>query len=432
MASTTSGDRPDQGIAESAWANDPALRKRAIHAIVSCYLGWTLDAFDFFIMVFVFDEVARTFGVSEQWAAFAVTATLACRVFGAFVFGRIADRYGRRLTLMINIFTYAALEFLSGVAPTFWTFMILRALYGVAMGGEWGIGASLALESVPAKWRGIVSGMLQSGYPCGYLLASLLFYFEPYLGFFGMPAWRGMFIIGALPAFLVLYIRSSVDESPDWQAHAERGETRIGFFRTLTHNLPLALFCVVMMTGFNFFSHGSQDGYPKLYLAQQRHLSHDDITLVMVIANIGAMIGGVVVGLLSQRIGRKWAIVLSCVLAWPAIAIWAWTDQLPFVALGAFLLQICVQGAWGVVPAYLNEVSPAAIRATFPGTVYQIGNFAASFNLNLQVWLKHHFGGDMRYGMTLVVAAAALVIAATVLIAGRDTRNVRMGRDLLE
>ncbi|WP_428394940.1 MFS transporter [Lichenicoccus sp.] len=398
-----------------------SLDRSAVHVIAACYLGWTLDAFDFFIMAFVLNQVVRTFGVSVGAGAFAFTLTLACRFIGALVFGRLADRFGRRPTMIANVLCYAALELLTGFATSFTMFLILRGLYGVAMGGEWGVGASLVMESIPARWRGAVSGLLQTGYPMGFLLASLLSIAEPALG------WRGMFFVGAAPALLVLYIRRAVPESPDWLAR-DTAAARVSIFTVLGRNLGLTVFAVCLMMGFNFFSHGSQDLYPSQFLARQHHLPHADVSLIMIIINIGAIVGGLGAGVLSQRIGRRWAIGLLALLALPVIPLWLFSNGMVWIALGGFLIQVCVQGAWGVVPVYLNEISPPAIRATFPGAVYQLGNFLASGNANLQVWLSGPLG-SIGAAMALVVGLAGLLIALLVSV-GREARDVRMGREL--
>ncbi len=397
--------------------------RTAWHVITACYLGWMLDAFDFFIMVFVLNDVVRTFAVPVGAGAFAITLTLACRFVGAVLFGRIADRFGRRPTMMVNVLSYAVLELLSGFAPTFTVFLILRALYGVAMGGEWGVGASLVMESIPQRWRGPVSGLLQTGYPTGYLLASLLFIAEPAIG------WRGMFIAGAVPALLVLYIRRAVPESPDWVARTP-GQRSEPMLSVLRHNLGLTIFAACLMMGFNFFSHGSQDLYPSQFLTRQQHLPHGTVTLLMIVFNLGAIAGGLGAGFLSQRIGRRWAIGIMAMLALPMIPLWLFSHGVAWLALGGFLIQVCVQGAWGVVPAYLNEISPPAIRATFPGAVYQLGNLLAAGNANLQLWLAGVIGGGIAWAMAAVVGAAALLI--TLLVAsGREARDVRMGHDRL-
>ena len=393
-------------------------RRAASHVIAACYLSWMLDAFDFFIMAFVLNQVVATFGVPVGAGAFAITLTLACRFLGALLFGRLADRFGRRPTMIVNVLCYAALEMLSGFAPSFTVFLAVRGLYGVAMGGIWGVGASLVMESIPASWRGAVSGLLQTGYPTGYLLASLLYLAEPLIG------WRGMFVAGAFPALLVLYIRRSVPESPDWQSRdpAARGASMLAVLR---RNLGLAAFAVCLMTGFNFFSHGSQDLYPSQFLGRLHHLPHGTVTLIMIIFNVGAIAGGLGAGFLSQRIGRRWTIGVMALLALPVIPLWLFSHAVPWLAAGGFLIQVCVQGAWGVVPAYLNEISPPAIRATFPGAVYQLGNLLAAANANIQVWLALRLGG-IDWAMAAVIAAAALLI--TVLVAcGREAREVRMG-----
>ena len=392
-----------------------------IHVVLAAFLGWTLDAFDFFIMAFVLREVAATFGAPIGSVALAITLTLACRAIGAVLFGRLADRYGRRPTLMVNVLCYSLLEFCSGLAPTLAVFLILRALYGVAMGGEWGVGASLTMESVPAKWRGTVSGLLQAGYPCGYMLASVLYLALPWLG------WRGMFMAGVVPALLVFYIRRTVPESPDWLARTQQ-ERKVGIWTVLRQHAGLVVFAAIVMMAFNFFSHGSQDLYPSQFLGAQHHLAADRISLITIVGNVGAILGGIGFGTLSQRIGRKWAIVIAALLALPALRVWAFSTTPAMLGLGAFVMQVCVQGAWGVVPVYLNELSPASIRGTFPGLVYQLGNFLAAANANIQVWLAERFDGNYGMALAIVVGIVAVVIAVSVAL-GREPKGTRMGSD---
>jgi SHS family lactate transporter-like MFS transporter len=395
--------------------------RQQIHVVVAAYLGWTLDAFDFFIMAFVLRDVAAGFDAPIESTFWAITLTLASRPIGAFIFGRLADRFGRRPTLMANVVCYSLLEFASGLAPDLTIFLILRALYGVAMGGEWGVGASLTMESIPAKWRGPVSGLLQAGYPTGYLLASLLFLTLPYIG------WRGMFMVGVLPALLVLYIRRNVPESPDWLAHSQ-AEHKISMWTVLRQHTGLVIFAVAVMMAFNFFSHGSQDLYPSQFLRGQHQLPPFTTSLIVIVGNIGAMIGGLAFGALSQKIGRKWAIVLGALLALPVIPLWAFSDTPVMLAAGGFLMQICVQGAWGVVPVYLNELSPASIRATFPGLVYQLGNFLASANANIQGWIANYY--DKNYGMALALVIGVVAVLIAILVSlGREPKGTPMGAD---
>jgi MFS transporter, SHS family, lactate transporter len=395
--------------------------RQQCHVVAACYLGWMLDAFDFFIMVFVLRDVAATFGTSNLAVTWAITLTLVMRPLGAFVFGRLADRFGRRPTLIADVLAYSILEFASGFAPNLTAFILLRALYGIAMGGEWGVGASLTMESIPARWRGPVSGLLQAGYPSGYLLASILYFAVPLL------TWRGMFMAGAVPALLVLYIRRRVPESPDWQARAARSEHGdiAGIVR---RHLGLAVYAVLMMTAFNFFSHGTQDIYPSLFLGGQHHLPHATVSTIAIIYNIGAILGGLGFGMLSQVVGRRFAIVTAALLSLPVLPLWAFGSNAAMLGLGAFLMQVCVQGAWGVVPAHLNELSPPEIRGTFPGFTYQLGNLLAAGNATIQTAIGDRMGHDYRFALAGTAGTFAIMIALLVGF-GREAREVRMGRE---
>jgi len=397
--------------------------KQQRHVVAACYLGWTLDAFDFFIMVFVLGDIAKEFNTDVVNVTWAITLTLAMRMVGAFIFGRLADRFGRRPTLMLDVLCYSLLEFASGFSPNLTVFIILRGLYGIAMGGEWGVGASLTMESIPAKWRGPVSGLLQAGYPSGFLLASLL-----YFVFFPLVGWRGLFMLGAAPALLVLYIRRHVPESADWE-HRQKQENRPSIVEVVRRHIPLTIYAVVMMTAFNFFSHGTQDLYPR-FLQAQHHLDRGTVTSIAILLNCGAIVGGVAFGTLSQYIGRRVAIVTAALLALPVIPLWAFSTQAVYLGLGAFLMQICVQGAWGVIPAHLNELSPPDIRGTFPGTVYQLGNFLASANATIQASIAASLGGN--YAIPLAGTAGIVAVVIAVLVAlGREGRHVTMGSERL-
>jgi MFS transporter, SHS family, lactate transporter len=388
------------------------------HVVAAAYLGWTLDAFDFFIMVFVLTDIAKTFATTVTAVTWAITLTLAMRALGAWIFGRLADRFGRRPTLMADVLCYSLLELATAFSPNLAVFIILRALYGIAMGGEWGVGASLTMESIPARWRGPVSGLLQAGYPSGYLLASIVYWVAfPYVG------WRGMFVIGTLPALLVLYIRRAVPESPDWTARAAAGP-RPSIWHVLGEHVWLTVYVVVMMTAFNFFSHGTQDLYPT-FLQVQHHLDRPTVSAIAIFYNVGAIIGGIGFGLLSQRIGRRPAIVIAALLALPVIPIWAFSVTPVSLGAGAFLMQICVQGAWGVIPAHLNELSPPDIRGTFPGVTYQLGNLLASANATIQSAIAGGNGGN--YAAPLAGTAAIVAVVIAVLVGfGREARHVEM------
>ncbi len=396
-----------------------SITQQQRHVVAACYLGWTLDAFDFFIMVFVFGDVAKDFGISVTSVTFAVTLTLAMRALGAFLFGRLADRFGRRPALMASILGFSLLGFCTGLAPNATVFFIIRALFGLAMGGEWGVGASLTMESIPASWRGPVSGLLQAGYPSGYLLASVLYFAYPYLH------WRGMFMAGAVPALLVLYIRKNVPESPDWAERAPAA-AREKITDVVRRHLKLVIYAAGLMACFNFFSHGTQDIFPR-YLQAQLHFGHVTVSTIVIIYNIGAMLGGIVAGTLSQRFGRRLAIGVAAALSLLCLPLWAFSTTPVMIGLGAFLMQLCVQGAWGVIPVHLNELSPASIRGTFPGFTYQVGNFLAALNLPLQSSIATGLGGDYRWPLAGVAGAAAVLIIL-LMVFGPEARNVRMGR----
>jgi SHS family lactate transporter-like MFS transporter len=380
-----------------------------------------LDAFDFFLVIFVLRHLASDFKTDITGVTLGIGITLAMRPVGAFLFGRFGDRYGRRPALMASILLYSAMELATAFSPSLQVFIVLRALYGVAMGGEWGIGASLAFESVPVRSRGLVSGILQAGYPCGYLLAAVVFGL-----LFDRIGWRGMFVVGAAPALLVLFIFSKVPESKTWAAGRAEPAKR-GLMASLRGHWLLAGYAIVLMTCFNFFSHGTQDLYPTM-LGAQRGFSSGTISWIAVVYNIGAILGGILFGSLSSRLGRRRAIALAAVLSLTVLPFWAYSTTPVTLAIAAFAMQFMVQGAWGVVPVHLNELSPEGMRATFPGVVYQLGNLLASFNATLQASIAttHASGGHPNYAfaLTLVcgVVAAALVLLA---LLGPERRGMR-------
>ena len=389
--------------------------------VVASFLAWMLDAFDYFLVVFVIPHLAGDFKTDITAVTVALGVTLAMRPVGAFLFGRIGDRYGRKPALMASILLYSAMELATAFAPSLRAFIVLRALYGVAMGGEWGIGASLAFETVPVRSRGLVSGILQAGYPCGYLLAAVV-----YGLLFDSIGWRGMFVLGAAPALLVLYIFSRVPESPTWMAGRAHPQRRT-LLVSLRGHWMLAVYAIVLMTCFNLFSHGTQDMYPTM-LAVQRGFSTATKAQIAIVYNVGAILGGIVFGSLSGRLGRRRAIALAAALSLPALPFWAYSTTPVALAAAAFAMQFMVQGAWGVVPVHLNELSPEGIRATFPGVVYQLGNLAASFVATLQATIASAriIGGrpDYAFALTLVCGVVAVALGLLILL-GPEWRDVR-------
>jgi SHS family lactate transporter-like MFS transporter len=381
------------------------------NTFVACFLGWSLDAFDFFILVFCVSAIAAEFNTKVSAIAEAIFLTLAMRPIGAFLFGFLADRFGRRPALMIDIICFSVFELGSAFAPSLRSFLIMRAFFGIAMGGEWGVGAALAFETLPAKGRGFFSGLLQEGYVVGYLLAAVV-----YGTLFRFLGWRGMFVVGALPAFLVIYIRTKVDESPAWLQGRVARKEGTHFGKGIRVYLSSFLFLILLMFAFNSFSHGTQDLYPT-FLQKNHGFSPGTVGAIAIIYNIGALLGGITFGSWSERLGRRRAIIIAALFAIPVIPLWAFSHTAPMLALGGFLMQFMVQGAWGVIPAHLNELSPPAVRATFPGLAYQFGNLLASRNSVIQARLtEQHYGGNYApvLAWTVVLVATLVVVISLI------------------
>ena len=380
-----------------------ALNRDQRATFLAAVLGWSLDAFDFFLMVFMVKAIAHEFHSEVEDVSYAVFLTLAFRPLGALAFGWLADHYGRRPILIAVVVLFSLFELASGFAASLPMLLVLRALFGFAMGGEWGIGASLVMESIPAASRGTVSGILQQGYPLGFLFASLV-----YRQLFDHIGWRGMFMVGVLPALLVFYIRLSVKESPVWEKR-RRHTHYLDVPKALLRHWRPFLYVTLLMTAFNFFSHGTQDLYPT-FLQVQHRLPTQTVGTILVVMNLGAILGGITFGAWSQRIGRRRAILVAGLLALPVIPFWALASTPFFLGLSAFLMQIAVQGAWGVIPAHLNELSPEELRGTFPGLTYQLGNLLASYNLVLQSRIATHPGGSYALALASVVSVTVIVL----------------------
>jgi MFS transporter, SHS family, lactate transporter len=397
------------------------LNREQRNTFVACFLGWALDAFDFFLLTFVLVPIARDFGRTIPEIAFAITLTLMTRPLGAFIFGLLGDKFGRRIPLMIDIIFYSIMELLTAFSPNFTAFLILRALFGIGMGGEWGLGASLAMESLPTESRGLFSGILQQGYAVGYLLAALVYWIVfPHFG------WRGLFVAGAVPALLVVYIRSRVPESPVWQRDRVRGaRPRMKMSIFVRQHGALFVYAALLMTAFNYMSHGTQDLYAT-YLQKQRGFNADQTSKIAIVYAFGMICGGTLVGHLSQQWGRRRAVIVSGICGMLLIPLWIFSPNTALLIVGGFLIQFMVQGAWGVVPVHLNELSPPEFRGTFPGLAYQLGNFAAAYAAQQQAWLAQRFrtaNGEPNYALTMALVECAAFVAIIVLAAiGREQR----------
>jgi len=371
-----------------------------------------LDAFDFFVVVFLLDTLAAEFGVGKADIVLTLGLTLAMRPVGALLFGLLADRYGRRRPLMANVIFFSAVELLCGFAPNYATFRVLRALYGIGMGGEWGVGASLAMEAAPTRRRGLLSGILQSGYPLGYLLAALAARFiKPAFG------WRAMFWIGGAPALLALYIRSQVPESEAWRQN--RAPTTRAILAVAGKHWPLACYLVLLLTLMMFLAHGTQDLYPD-FLKSARGLGEETVSYIVVLYNLGAVAGTILFGHLSESLGRRRSMIAALLLTLVVVPGWTFATPVALLTLAAFVLQGGVQGAWGVIPAHLNELSPDETRGLLPGLAYQLGIFIAA-PINSVVYVLR-----ARIGYSRALAgfeAVNIVLLIVVLALGRERKG---------
>ena len=406
------GSTPPGPPPKEAWTT---TQRKTLFAGVG---SWTLDAFDFFVLVFCLTNLAKDFGITIITATLAITFTLMMRPIGALIFGPLAEKFGRKPVLIANIVSFAVIELASAMAPNFATFFALRVIYGVAMGGIWGVASALTMETVPAHSRGFVSGVFQAGYSLGYLIAAIAFgLFSDSIG------WRGMFALGALPILMAIYIFFKVDESPVWMA--SRGQTgghaKFAFWPAVVKNWRILVFAVFLMAAFNFFSHGTQDLYPT-FLKVQHGFPASTVSVIAISYNIAAIMGAMLAGTLSQRFGRKRIIMIFAALALPTIPLWAFSSTALMLGVGAFMLQFMVQGAWGVIPAYLNELVPEGTRAVLPGFVYQLGNVVASGNATLQVAIAMALGAN--YGLAMAIVAGSVAIIIVILMSlGRETRD---------
>jgi Arabinose efflux permease len=383
-------------------------------ALTAGFLGWTLDAFDFFLVIFCLTAIGREFGKSDAEVALSISVTLAFRPLGAFLFGLIADRYGRRLPLMLDLVFYSLVEVLTGFAPNYAVFLVLRALFGIGMGGEWGVGAALVMEKAPPRLRGLLSGFLQQGYALGYLLAAIA-----YLLVFPRWGWRPLFFLGGLPALLALFVRAKVKESEVWEKSKRSSWRLLG--RSIAGQWKLFLYMTLLMTTMNLASHGTQDMYPT-FLQRQWGFSPAHRSIVTAISMVGAIIGGTLAGLLSDRLGRRKLIVSSLTFAVIVIPIWAYAPSEGVLVAGAFLMQFFVQGAWGVIPAHLNELAPNEIRGFLPGFSYQCGVLLASSVAYLEALFAQHASYAAAMALT---AAAVFLMAIAATLAGPERRGIQ-------
>ncbi len=397
-------------------SSQPAVSEGHRAALFAGFLGWTLDAFDFFLVGLSLTAIAAEFHKSDPDIALSIALTLGFRPVGAFIFGLLADRYGRRLPLIIDLIFFSVVEVLSGLAPNYVTFLVLRALFGIGMGGEWGVGASLAMEKVPPNRRGVLSGLLQEGYAAGYMLAAICYFLV-----FPRWGWRPMFFIGGLPALLAIFVRLRVKESEVWKK--TRHETWGQLGRGIASHWKLFIYLVLLMMMMNFVSHGTQDMYPTL-LKRAWHFSPQKVAVVTAFTMVGAIVGGLLFGRLSDRFGRRGSMIAALLCAIVVIPLWALSPSLVVLLMGGFLMQFMVQGAWGIIPAHLSELSPDSVRGFLPGFAYQCGVLLAGS----VAYIQAIFAARTSYPKTMAFTTVTVLVGAVVIIAlGREKRGINFG-----
>jgi SHS family lactate transporter-like MFS transporter len=405
----------ETGIAASVGRNPPASDWKS--SFLAGLTGWTLDAFDFFLVVFSLTAIGRTFHQSDKSVTYALLATLALRPVGALLFGGIADRYGRRLPLAANLVLFAVVELLTGFAHNFYQFLTVRAVFGVVMGGQWGVGVSLAMEKVPVRLRGLLSGFLQQGYAIGFLLAAAAYYV-----LYDRFGWRPLFLLGSLPALCAAgFILLRVRESEVWER--TRHSNWAGLGRGFAGHWKLFVYFTFFMMAMHMSSHGTQDLYPTFLERTFGFGAHQRATL-SAISMVGAIVGGLSIGALSDKVGRRRAMVIALVGAIFSIPLWAFASNIHLLVIGAVLIQFFVQGAWGVVPAHLAEMSPDSLRGSLPGLGNQCGVLLAAIAPTLEAGVAHRYG----YADSMAVVAAVVFGAAILLtILGGERRGTAFG-----
>ncbi|KIV83176.1 hypothetical protein PV11_05226 [Exophiala sideris] len=365
------------------------------------FFAWSWDAFDFFTVSLTVSDLAETFDKSTTDITWGITLVLMFRSVGSTIFGIAADRYGRKWPFIINNVLFIILELGTGFTQNYKQFLAVRALFGIAMGGLYGNAAATALEDCPEAARGLISGMLQQGYAFGYLLATA---FSRGLVNTTSHGWRPLFWFGACPPILIILFRLCLPETNTFRARqalrAEQGSLAGTFLSegrvALKRHWLLLIYLVLLMAGFNFMSHGSQDLYPTM-LTNQFQFSANAVTVTQVVANLGAMTGGTIVGYCSQIFGRRFSIIFICVIGGALLYPYTFVTTKAVIA-AAFFEQFCVQGAWGVIPIHLMELAPGSIRTFVVGTSYQLGNLASSASSTIESTIGERYPLEPLHG----------------------------------
>jgi MFS transporter, SHS family, lactate transporter len=415
------------------------------------FFAWTWDAFDFFTVSLTVTPLALAFGKTNTDITWGITLVLMLRSVGAITFGIASDRWGRKWPFIFNNVLFIVLELGTGFCQTYEQFLAVRALFGIAMGGLYGNAAATALEDCPAEARGIISGMLQQGYAFGYLLATA---FTRGLVDTTSHGWRPFFWFAACPPVLIIIFRFFLPETQSFRdrvaARKAQGTVAGTFVKegkvALRRHWLLLIYLVLLMAGFNFMSHGSQDLYPTM-LTNQFNFTPNAVTVTQVVANLGAMTGGTVIGYCSQIFGRRFSIICMCFLGGALLYPYTFTKT-HSVAAAAFFEQFCVQGAWGVIPIHLMELSPGSFRTFVVGTSYQLGNLVSSASSTIEATIGERFplhpkivkGKSIKrydYGKVICIFMACVYVYVVVLtFIGPERRgrsmDVEHDRDMAE
>ncbi|CAF1083392.1 unnamed protein product [Adineta steineri] len=428
------------------------LNRRQAALFLVGFLAWTFDAFDFFAVTLNIIPIGKSYNRTTTDITWGITITLMLRAIGAIIFGIAGDRFGRKWPFIVNIVLYALIEIGTGFCRTYGQFIGLRAVFGIAMGGIYGNCAATALEDAPIAARGLLSGLLQQGYACGYLLAAA---FNVAITDHQRYGWRALFWFGGCPPLLVALWRVFLPETDAFLNVKKEREAIANanictdptikppssmrlFLRTvrpaLVEHWPMLIYLVLMMAGFNFLSHGSQDLYPT-FLSSTLQFSHSLVTITTIVANIGAIIGGMTIGYFSSFFGRRLSILVVLIIGGLLIPAYLLPRD-KTIMVGAFFQQMCVQGAWGVVPIHLMELSPGQFRSFVVGTAYQLGNLISSASSTIEAKAGQQFPKksltpnsnneeQYDYGKVIIIFLSCVYVYLFIIIfLGPEKRNI--------
>jgi putative sialic acid transporter len=386
------------------------------------FFAWTADAFDFHALSIQTTKLAKWYHTTNTEITTAITLTLLLRSVGAAVFGLLGDRFGRKWPMVANMIILGVLQIATIYSATFQQFLAVRSLFGLFMGGVYGNAVAMALENCPTEARGLMSGIMQQGYSFGYVLAACA-----NLGVGNATeTWKTVFWVAAGLSIAAGLLRCCFPESKQFIEHKKTGQqvTASDFWKEtksmLAQEWRMVIYCIILMTWFNYYSHTSQDSYTT-FMTDQKELAGLGPTRASIWMKTGACVGGTIIGYLSQWIGRRRAIVGAAFISACLIPAWILPTSETSLSVSGFAIQFFVQGAWGVIPIHLNELSPPAYRSSFPGITYQIGNMISSPSAQIvNAIAESNFvangSGELvsAYGPTMGIATAIIAVGIMV------------------